>query len=593
MSFKDGKEKNLVEVGPWGGLGGSPWDDGVYTTVRQVVVVHGAAIDSIQIEYDRNGSSVWSGKHGGNGGSRIHKVMLEYPYEFITSVSGYYGPLLSGSPVVIRSLTIASNLTKYGPFGSELGTHFSLPVSGGKVVGFHGRSGWYLDSIGVHLKKLWSPNQSMDLAPSQSMRLSDCSSFSSVERATKGGYDIVLAVREKGDTFKILTGSYPSEALPSQRFKEMNLQSRLCCRGRFIIYGRARRIRTVGGRGGVMFDDGVYTGVRQVNLTRNVGITSMKVLYDRNGQAVWGNKHGTSGGISPDKIVFDFPMEILTYITGYFGTMMYMGPAVIKSLTFHTTKRVYGPYGDEQGTFFSSCLTEGKIVGFHGRKGWFIDSIGVHVLEGKVSYQQDHASDPNGVSDMAVRGVNSSFRSNKLVPTLRNNGEEVTYGVVKEPVPVGPGPWGGDGGKPWDDGVYSGIKQVYILRGEFINSIQIEYDRSGQSVWSMRHGGSGETYHRIKFEYPHEILNCISGYYNNQDDGPKVLKSLTFFSNRGKYGPFGEETGIYFTSATTEGKVVGFHGRSGSYLDAIGVHMQHWLGEKKTTTKSIFSKYFF
>lgn len=72
-----------------------------------------------------------------------------------------------------------------------------------------------------------------------------------------------------------------------------------------------------------------------------------------------------------------------------------------------------------------------------------------------------------------------------------------------------------------------------------------------------------------------------------------MLKSLTFFSNRGKYGPFGEETGIYFTSATTEGKVVGFHGRSGSYLDAIGVHMQHWLGEKKTTTKSIFSKYFF
>lgn len=153
--------------------------------------------------------------------------MLEYPYEFVTSVSGYYGPLSSGSPVVIRSLTIASNLTKYGPFGSELGTHFSLPVSGGKVVGFHGRSGWYLDSIGVYLKKLWSPNPSMDLAPSQSMRLSDCSSFSSVERATKGGYDIVLAVREKGDTFKILTGSYPSEALPSQRFKEMNLQSRV------------------------------------------------------------------------------------------------------------------------------------------------------------------------------------------------------------------------------------------------------------------------------------------------------------------------------------------------------------------------------
>jgi hypothetical protein len=57
-----------------------------------------------------------------------------------------------------------------------------------------------------------------------------------------------------------------------------------------------------GGSGGTIFDDGVYTGVWQINLTRAVGISSMKVLYDRNGQAVWGNKHGFSGGVPPDKV---------------------------------------------------------------------------------------------------------------------------------------------------------------------------------------------------------------------------------------------------------------------------------------------------
>jgi hypothetical protein len=57
-----------------------------------------------------------------------------------------------------------------------------------------------------------------------------------------------------------------------------------------------------GGSGGTMFDDGMYTGVWQINLTRAVGITSIKVLYDRNGQAVWGNKHGFSGAVSPDKV---------------------------------------------------------------------------------------------------------------------------------------------------------------------------------------------------------------------------------------------------------------------------------------------------
>lgn len=85
------------------------------------------------------------------------------------------------------------------------------------------------------------------------------------------------------------------------------------------------------------------------------------------------------------QVVFDFPFEILTHVTGYFGTTMIMGPTAVKSLTFHTTKRDYGPYGDEEGTFFSSLLVDGKVVGFHGRSGWFVDSIGVHVLEGKVA----------------------------------------------------------------------------------------------------------------------------------------------------------------------------------------------------------------
>lgn len=68
-----------------------------------------------------------------------------------------------------------------------------------------------------------------------------------------------------------------------------------------------------------------------------------------------------------------------------------------------------------------------------------------------------------------------------------------------EPAPCGPGPWGGDGGRPWDDGVFSGIKQIYLTRSEAICSIQIEYDRNGQSVWSVKHGGNGGiTPHRVR-----------------------------------------------------------------------------------------------
>ncbi|KAH9802943.1 hypothetical protein KPL71_001580 [Citrus sinensis] len=54
-----------IAVGPWGGQNGTRWDDGVHTTVRQLVIAHGAGIDSIQIEYDNKGGSCWSEKHGG------------------------------------------------------------------------------------------------------------------------------------------------------------------------------------------------------------------------------------------------------------------------------------------------------------------------------------------------------------------------------------------------------------------------------------------------------------------------------------------------------------------------------------------------
>lgn len=60
---------------------------------------------------------------------------------------------------------------------------------------------------------------------------------------------------------------------------------------------------------------------------------------------------------------------------------------MVKSLTFYTNKKKYGPFGDEQGIPFSSGQKGCIVVGFHGRKSWFLDSIGVHVLvlEGKPS----------------------------------------------------------------------------------------------------------------------------------------------------------------------------------------------------------------
>ena len=40
----------------------------------------------------------------------------------------------------------------YGPYGSEQGTPFSVPMENGEIVGFHGFEGSYVIAIGVYVK---------------------------------------------------------------------------------------------------------------------------------------------------------------------------------------------------------------------------------------------------------------------------------------------------------------------------------------------------------------------------------------------------------------------------------------------------------
>ncbi|XP_026393625.1 jacalin-related lectin 3-like [Papaver somniferum] len=650
MNYDHGFDTIPVSAGPWGGQGGGRWDDGVHTGIKQLIVTHGAGVDSIQIEYDDKGNSVWSPKHGGNGGEKLDRIILKHPDEFLISISGYYGSATSlYGPVFIRSLTFVSNMKTYGPFGSnQLGTHFSFSMSNSKIVGFHGYFGWYLDAIGVHMRQLFvyqEPIPCKSIVPSHNLvatgtetgsnnlgfkvvqwKVDDEDGYVNNVRALQQSdskNNSVLSLQQsdsknnnvfalqksdnKNNNVLALQQSDSKNNVKPNKVLIRNLSSSEASEGapndiKVVPTYTEKGVSSVltygpwGGNGGTIFDDRVYTGVRQVNLTRSSVLVSIKVLYDKNGLAVWGSRNGGAGGIKSYNIVFDFPFEILTHISGYYGTVMYMGPTVIKSITFHTNTRTHGPYGDEQGTPFSSNLKQGKIVGFHGRKGYFVDSIGVHVNEGNfwIPKRAGACSPP----ELPVAEMDNPQWSNKLVLAKRGQKEEATYGVVKEPAPCGPGPWGGDGGRPWDDGVFTGIKKIFLTKGEAICSIQIEYDRNGQSVWSTRHGGSGgDTTNRIKFDYPHEVITCISGYYGSisKDERPNVIRSLTFFTSRGKYGPYGEEIGTFFTSTITEGKVVGLHGRSSLYLDAIGIHMQHWLGhdDRRPPKSSVLSKFFY
>ena len=137
---------------------------------------------------------------------QLLQVKLDCPDEFLTSVHGYYGSLDGWGPVFVRSLTFRSNKKTYGPFGVEQGTYFSFPMSGGKIVGFHGKSGWYLDAIGIYLKPLQKQKTSKALVQSKSYINNGTENISySMMQGAGNGFDIFVAVKQKDDFGKFST----------------------------------------------------------------------------------------------------------------------------------------------------------------------------------------------------------------------------------------------------------------------------------------------------------------------------------------------------------------------------------------------------
>lgn len=69
------------------------------------------------------------------------------PNEYLINITGYAGRY-------VNSLKLITNIKQYGPFGPEGGSYFStVPMQGGTIAGFHGRSGTLIDAIGVYKKK--------------------------------------------------------------------------------------------------------------------------------------------------------------------------------------------------------------------------------------------------------------------------------------------------------------------------------------------------------------------------------------------------------------------------------------------------------
>lgn len=70
--------------------------------------------------------------------------------EELTCISGTIGWF--DNKEVVTSLSFATDVNKFGPFGRENGRHFSLPIAKASFAGFFGTSSDYLHGIGAYLR---------------------------------------------------------------------------------------------------------------------------------------------------------------------------------------------------------------------------------------------------------------------------------------------------------------------------------------------------------------------------------------------------------------------------------------------------------
>ncbi|XP_051220316.1 uncharacterized protein [Lolium perenne] len=107
-------------------------------------------------------------------------------------------------------------------------------------------------------------------------------------------------------------------------------------------------------------------------------VDAMSVLYERDGQEEESKLWGGTGG-QPSEICLRQD-EYLTSVKGHYG--FFNEWFVIRSLTFVSNRRTFGPYGKEEGAPFKLPACGGKIIGFHGLSDGLLDAFGTYVKMG-------------------------------------------------------------------------------------------------------------------------------------------------------------------------------------------------------------------
>ncbi|KAG2305996.1 hypothetical protein Bca4012_084828 [Brassica carinata] len=293
------------------------------------------------------------------------------------------------------------------------------------------------------------------------------------------------------------------------------------------------KLEAKGGESGAVWDDGAHDNVTKVSVGQGTdGIAAVKFEYKNGSSVVIGAERGTPTllGYEEFELASD---EYITSVEGYYDKIL--GSDGLTSLTFHTNKKTYGPYGLEGSTHFDFKAEGQKITGFHGRAGDTITAIGVYLA-------------PVGTIP--------------LTPATQAKKLEAK---------------GGDGGTTWDDGAFDGVRKVYVGQAQDgIGAVKFVYDKGSSEIIGDEHGQSTLLgFEDFELNYPSEYITEVHGTCDTiLASKSAIITMLTFKTNKpATYGPYGLTAGPPFELKEDGHKIVGFHGSAGDLLHKFGVHV--------------------
>lgn len=138
-------------MGPSGGTGGIEFKDENFrrqSRISSITIWHGAFIDGIAFTIAdwNSGKVIKTVMHGGTGGQPTSfKLQRD---EYITKIEGRYGKYVDG----IRIHTNFRRMPWFGGNGGKIPFTYEAP-EGHKIIGFCGRGGSFIDSLGVLIRK--------------------------------------------------------------------------------------------------------------------------------------------------------------------------------------------------------------------------------------------------------------------------------------------------------------------------------------------------------------------------------------------------------------------------------------------------------